>query len=68
MQRQEDAQERASKPKVRMANQTKLDKDGNQAEVTVFAKAYNRVKAQFVRIRSVCCQCIDSDIVGVRRT
>lgn len=30
---------------------TKLDKEGNKPEVSVYAKAYNKVKAQFVRIR-----------------
>ena len=51
MQRQEDEQEKASKPRPKKLKQSKLDKDGNQPEVTVYAKAYNRVKAQFVRIR-----------------
>ncbi|KAL3155661.1 hypothetical protein ABBQ32_012692 [Trebouxia sp. C0010 RCD-2024] len=40
-----------SKPKVHKKRQPKLDQDGNRPEVSVYAKAYNKVKAQFARIR-----------------
>ncbi|DBA68760.1 hypothetical protein WJX79_008804 [Trebouxia sp. C0005] len=42
---------KASKPKAGKRRQTKLDKDGNRPEVSVYAKAYNKVKAQFTRMR-----------------
>ena len=44
-------QSEQSRPKVHKQRQTKLDKDGNRPEVSVYAKAYNKVKAQFSRIR-----------------
>lgn len=46
---EEEEQKKVAKP--RKTKQTKLDKDGNRPEVSVYAKAYNRVKTQFVRIR-----------------
>ena len=40
------------KPKAaKKRKQGKLDAAGNKPEVSVYAKAYNKVKAQFVRIR-----------------
>ena len=44
-------QSEQSKPRVHKKRQPKLDKDGKVAEVSVYAKAYNKVKAQFARIR-----------------
>ena len=44
-------QSEQSRPKVHKQRQSKLDKDGNRPEVSVYAKAYNKVKAQFSRIR-----------------
>ncbi len=44
---------KASKPKAGKRKQTKLDKDGNRPEVSVYAKIYNKVKAQFTRMRYV---------------
>ena len=42
---------KASKPKAGKRKQTKLDTDGNRPEVSVYAKTYNKVKAQFTRMR-----------------
>lgn len=54
-------QSEQSRPKVHKQRQSKLDKDGNRPEVSVYAKAYNKVKAQFSRIRyGGCC---NSDIL-----
>lgn len=39
------------KPMAKKRKQSKLDEAGNKPEVSVYAKAYNKVKAQFVRIR-----------------
>lgn len=36
---------------VKKRKKSKLDSEGNKPEVSVYAKAYNKVKAQFVRIR-----------------
>lgn len=49
-----------SRPKVHKKRQTKLDKDGHRPEVSVYAKAYNKVKAQFSRIRYQHCCCYQS--------
>ena len=42
---------KAPKPRAGKKRQTKLDKDGNRPEVSVYAKAYNRVKSHFTCIR-----------------
>lgn len=42
---------KASKPRAGKVRQTKLDKDGNRPDISVYAKAYNKVKAQFTRMR-----------------
>ena len=44
-------QSEQSKPRVHKKRQVKLDKDGNRPEVSIYARAYNKVKAQFARIR-----------------
>jgi len=44
---------KASKAKAGKRRQTKLDKDGNRPDISVYAKAYNKVKAQFTRMRCV---------------
>ena len=44
-------QSEQSRPKVQKRRKPKLDKDGNKPEVSVYARAYNKVKAQFSRIR-----------------
>lgn len=44
-------QSEQSKPRVHKKRQVKLDRDGNRPEVSVYARAYNRVKAQFARIK-----------------
>ncbi len=50
---QEEELKKASKPKAGKTRQTKLDQNGNKPEVSVYAKAYNKVKSQFSRIRWV---------------
>ena len=55
-------QSEQSRPKVHKKRQTKLDKDGNRPEVSVYARAYNKVKAQFSRIRYLVAAAVTANI------